>query len=290
MSHVTDVDYEEEKEQKHEQKRHVVFDHRAMTCVFSLVLFLVIELLVTLITDMAGIDGFLGKVPLMRAVCIVSAVLMCLFFELRFRGQFEGMFKWSGRGLLLIAPCLLLAWANIYDLVDLVFDGGQISSVPMSLFMAAAAGISEEVVFRGVPACNWMRVARGERDILRCTIFTSLVFGLVHGTNALAGAALSASLFQMFYAACLGILFCAVLLRTGSIWPLIIMHTFIDFTAFLGIDLSHAGLLTEGLTIDMEFFVTLQTALAVAAWGLYLIRPEKRPEIVALWDKKWHKA
>lgn len=30
-------------------------------------------------------------------------------------------------------------------------------------------------------------------------------------------------------------------------------------------------------------------ALVLAVYGLYLIRKEKRPEIIALWDKKWNK-
>ena len=40
-------------------------------------------------------------------------------------------------------------------------------------------------------------------------------------------------------------------------------------------------------SLSIENFLDLGVCIALAAIGIYLIRPAKRAEIIAVWDKKW---
>ena len=99
-----------------------------------------------------------------------------------------------------------------------------------------------------------MRRNPTEKGVIIILWLSSVIFGLVHVTNAIAGAPLSLSIGQAAYAAGVGMVLGAVYLRTGNLWPSILGHI--------------AG-------------------AAGIFWGLYLVRPAKRPEIVELWKNKW---
>ncbi|HZW02816.1 MAG TPA: type II CAAX endopeptidase family protein, partial [Anaerolineaceae bacterium] len=101
-------------------------------------------------------------------------------------------------------------------------------SVLTFLLLALLVGFVEETAFRGLilqalaPGGRWQAV-----------IVSSVLFGLVHLMNGLAGSSTVDLLLQLGYTMAFGFGWAAVTLRTRSIGPLVIIHALIDFPAFL---------------------------------------------------------
>lgn len=263
------------------RRRHLILDHPVLTIFVTFADYIVLTIGFSLVALAALSEE--DKEIMTSVVAIAITLLMLLLYQLHLRKEFDGVLHWSTMGLLFCSPALLFAGQNI---VSNVRDGVAMGSIPLALLMAASPGIGEEILFRGIPGSNWLRARGEERDILPGAIATSLLFGIMHGSNIVAGAAISTTLFQVGYAFCLGLLFEAVLLRTGSLIPSIIMHTLVDFSAFLYMDPKQNGILTEAITLDANFVVVCAFSVFTVAFGLFLLRPSKRAEIVALWDRK----
>jgi membrane protease YdiL (CAAX protease family) len=99
----------------------------------------------------------------------------------------------------------------------------------LSLFLALAilVGFVEEAFFRGLMLRPLALLGRW-----RAAIATSLIFGLMHGQHMLRGTDPEAVLMQMGFETSIGFTYAALVLRTGTIWPLIIIHFLTDFGGF----------------------------------------------------------
>lgn len=90
-------------------------------------------------------------------------------------------------------------------------------------------GFSEELMFRGVLLAAFRR----NMPIWPAIILTCVLFGSVHILNAfMTGQVLGATV-QAVTAMMSGLLFVAIVLRTGSLLPAIILHGLWDFCTFL---------------------------------------------------------
>ncbi|MEI7772709.1 MAG: CPBP family intramembrane glutamic endopeptidase [Chloroflexales bacterium] len=97
------------------------------------------------------------------------------------------------------------------------------------LAIACLIGFAEEAIFRGL-----MLNALKARGHWQATVITALLFGLSHALNLLSGKSGTAILIQIAYALAIGFAFAALVLKNGILWPLVIAHTLIDFTGFIG--------------------------------------------------------
>jgi hypothetical protein len=99
-------------------------------------------------------------------------------------------------------------------------------------------GFSEEVMFRGV----LFRASLKQMAVWPAIILNMILFGGVHAFNGFITGEFGAAIVQSFAAGMSGLLFIAILLRTGSIWPAIVYHGLWDFAIFtLGMSSSRAG-------------------------------------------------
>lgn len=271
-------------------RSHAVLDRRCLTIVATILIFYIgsmfLGVALVVISLVLDVDGALARTVCQSLSSIVCSLVMIAAYQHLFRRRFDGMLRWTWPGLLLVVPSLLFAVVNLLELTE----GTTANPVPPVLLMGLGPGVSEEIVFRGIPASNWMRVGGREDDVVPCVLATSLAFGLVHAVNLAAGAALSSTVFQVTYAFALGVFFCAVMLRTGSIWPTIVAHTVIDVTGMLFMDMDDAGVITEELVLEPTILLPIAIVVAVAILGFYLVRPSVRGEIVSLWDRKWGRA
>ncbi len=92
-------------------------------------------------------------------------------------------------------------------------------------------GFSEEMAFRGV----LFRALLTRLPLWPSIILTTVLFGSVHSLNALTTGDLPAAIAQSITAAMSGLLFIAIVLRTGSILPAMFIHALWDFSNLLGI-------------------------------------------------------
>lgn len=213
----------------------------------------------------------------------VGAVLAIVSFYYWFRPSFDGMLKKKDlfKGLLLLAPILIIHW--IGSIVNWVQFGT--ASVLIAFLRSSAPGFGEEAAFRGMGVANYLRRNPTEKGIVKILWLSSIVFGLVHVGNALAGAPLLISMGQAAYAAGIGMVLGAVYLRTGNLWPSILGHMSMDFLELIRSDLDSSGGVVSGL--GAGDWITIIAGAVGFFWGLYLVRPAKRLEIVEIWKNKW---
>ena len=130
------------------------------------------------------------------------------------------------------------------------------------LIIALLIGFSEETIYRGL-----MLSALKARGPWTAATVTSVLFGLSHSLNLLSGKSGAEIVIQICYALAIGFGFAAVALRTGLLWPLILVHALIDFTSFLGrAELSPTWNAVAGIGVTFAFM----------SYGLVLMRRGKQ--------------
>ena len=137
-------------------------------------------------------------------------------------------------------------------------------------------GFSEELMLRGAV----LQAFRHTVSIWPAVLLTSVVFGAMHSLNVFVTGDLKAALIQSSAAFLSGILFIALRLRTGSLWPPIIVHALWDFATFtlsgaVG-GMHHGDLPAEALTVPdpsgLTQLVPVLLVLPNAIYGLWLMR------------------
>lgn len=105
--------------------------------------------------------------------------------------------------------------------VAVVVVGLPPGSVLLVLLVNVALGaFSEEVMFRGFLYAG----LRDRLPIWPSILLTTFLFGSVHILNAVLIGNLGAAVYQSLAAMMSGLMFLAIRLRTGSIWPAILFH------------------------------------------------------------------
>lgn len=149
-------------------------------------------------------------------------------------------------------------------------SGGITASAPGSIavffLLAALVGFVEEIYLRGL-----ILHPIALKGPWRAVLITAILFGLLHGLNLLAGWNLQAVLSQMGFAFGVGFCYAALRLRTGVIWPLMILHFLTDFSAFLAVNQ-----VTAPQSSGANFTVTIWYIIIFAGYGMILLLTGRR--------------
>ncbi|MBR6511957.1 MAG: CPBP family intramembrane metalloprotease [Clostridia bacterium] len=146
------------------------------------------------------------------------------------------------------------------------------------------AGIFEEIIFRALPLTYVMRKKPSGKTISVGVAVTSVVFGAAHLANIAGGVVPTVAVYQATAAACLGVLYAAVFLRTKSVLPAILAHFTNDVVGLLDSGSTANGLMTN-ITLTKLDYIDIAFAAVYLIVGIYLIRPAKHKEILELWKK-----
>lgn len=168
---------------------------------------------------------------------------------------------------------LRLIWFPLLYLVLFLALGLFLGLPPIStmVFLAintALVGLSEEWMFRGVIFQAW----RSRLAIWPAIILTCLMFGSVHVLNVFVTGELGPSILQATTAALSGLVFVALLIRTGSIWVPIVYHALWDFGTFM---VSSGAAKDAGATelgAGMALLLPLALVLPNFLYAFYLLR------------------
>jgi membrane protease YdiL (CAAX protease family) len=124
-----------------------------------------------------------------------------------------------------------LLWLPVLPVIVTMFqtfsgEGGLIRGtvVLFMLVLTALNGFVEEVVYRGM-----MLRALVPKGIWRALVITSVIFAFTHSMNVLTGWSPERVLWQLCYSFAVGFGWAAFALRTGTIWPLILIHFLNNF-------------------------------------------------------------
>ena len=185
--------------------------------------------------------------------------------------------QWRDVGLNRLASgrSLLLTWLPmLYIVVGLglavVFGLPPAGVLLWILFNSFLVGLSEELMFRGV----LLQALRRTVSIWPAVALTTLAFGAIHMLNVFMTGELRPALIQSAAAALSGLLFIALRLRTGSLWPCIIVHGLWDFATFT-IAAARSGEAQAGSgggPMTLMTFMPILLVLPNALYGLWLMR------------------
>lgn len=181
-----------------------------------------------------------------------------------------------------IAKSVRLAWFPLIYLalflaMALFFGLPPLSTLVFLAINTALVGISEEWMFR----CVLLQGLRSRFSIWPAIILSCLLFGSVHILNVLVTGELGGAIMQAATAACSGLVFVALLIRTGSIWVPIAYHALWDFGTFLvsaGADKAAAEPLAAG---GIMYLVPLALVLPNFLYALYLLRNVRNDRALA---------
>lgn len=195
------------------------------------------------------------------------------------------------KGFLLLWPSVLFLANNI---LKTTIHPNQIvaETLLMVIISNMITGFYEEVILRGMLLGHMMKHWKNDKKkILRSAAATSILFGAVHLGNLVYGNT-AETIFQVFYATILGLIFAASYLRTKNLWACILIHGIIDVSSALykihylpGEEISDItggfGFMNNGFGL-LLLPVSILSTLIVA---LYELRKKKRPEISELWNE-----
>lgn len=215
---------------------------------------------------------------------IVSVLLVLWWFKYRFKHSgYSGVLvrKNFWKACLFGIPGFLIVGLNCLGFDPQNFKFGII-------LLGFVPAFTEEIAFRGIIGANFMRIYNKKSGVWITLFVTSIIFGAVHILNVFAGADFGQSLFQGFYAFALGMLFAAVLLRTGNLWICIIIHGLTDTLALMSAEaLEQGAVQAQAFVFDLSILPLLIISLFFIGYSIYLCRPKKQDEIVELWADKF---
>ncbi len=163
----------------------------------------------------------------------LAAVLMLVVVALGWIRE-VGLTQWpSLRGWLLTIPILLYTLFLALLPVALLMAGDAPATtaaamnwvlVGIAAFTALIVGFFEEVLFRGV----LLHGLRARLSAIVSVLVGAAIFGAFHLVNWVTGQPLEPTIAQALGAAGGGVLYGALVLWTGSLWPAILLHGFWD--------------------------------------------------------------
>ena len=202
-----------------------------------------------------------------------SVVFVCMTVYMGYRVW--GIKKPWMRSLLFGLPALAVA-VNNAPIIGLATGNAYITDpvggVLIMLAYCLAIGTFEEFAFRGLFFMMILEDRRkSTKQIFWTTAISSAVFGLVHLVNIAVGANPGATLLQVGYSFLIGGMCAIVLLKTGSIWYCVLLHTVYD----IGGTILYVGGGVRWDAVTVTITAVLGVAVAVfMAISLLRIKPE----------------
>jgi uncharacterized protein len=140
------------------------------------------------------------------------------------------------------------------------------ASIAVFFFLAALVGFVEETYLRGL-----MLHPISMRGPWRGVLITAILFGLLHSLNIAVGWNPQVVFSQMAFAFAVGFCYAALRLRTGLIWPLMILHFLTDFSAFLAVNQ-----VTTPQSSGSNVFTTVVYVIIFVIYGAIVLATGKR--------------
>ena len=222
---------------------------------------------------------------------VFGALLMLAIYKRWFHPEFKGSYR-SDRNLgkwMLIGFAVLLAIIVPFLLFMVITKATFAAPTVLTVLTSMMAGTFEEVTYRAIPISYAMRRAKDFKKVPMYIALSTLLFSLSHAVNLLGGASVQATIVQFLATIGLGTLFCALLLRSGSILPSMMVHFLYDVTVLMNADnvkqngIMAKDLSTRDIILNIAFFV-LEMGIA-----LFLLRKSVRGDILEVWKEKWNR-
>ncbi len=185
-----------------------------------------------------------------------------------------GLTRWPdvGLGPPFSARALLVLWLPMLYIAGFLTVATMLGLPPVGvigliLFNCLLVGLSEELMFRGI----LLQATRAVLPFWPAVIGSTVAFGAVHSLNVFLTGELAPALVQSAAAFVSGLVFVAIRLCTGSLWPGIIAHGFWNAGTFLMLAAGDGALLRNASAEAPTPATYLLPVLLVLPNGLYAL-------------------
>ncbi len=194
-------------------------------------------------------------------------------------------------GVMLAIPMLIISFVNFFDSITSIENFSLASFLNMFVF-CIFIGIAEEFLCRGWIQNEFIeRFSDNKKETILSIVLASLVFGFMHIMN-LASQPLFETILQIVNATALGLLLGSIYYKTKNIWSVIFLHSFYDFSIFLGeIDMVKDCTYNDptlGVTIVEGVGLLIVSALWIFS-AIYVLnkcefdgKPQKKNNVISL--------
>lgn len=165
----------------------------------------------------------------------------------------------TGKGLLLgwtaMAYALYAAWSISAGNLPEDFVSPKLGMLALAVLVPLSVGLGEELLFRGFALQALLaRLGSTKKGIWIACLLSSLIFGLSHAFKLFFDGHVPSTIPQVISTAMMGMLFCALYLRTGTLWPSILLHGLIDLPFFMIYAVfTNRGIFLYGLRYQLQF-------------------------------------
>jgi len=172
-------------------------------------------------TTLRGTTGP-GGVGLVQVALQLGMLLMILPFAVRVGWDALGLRRLpaSRDRLVLMFPTLTVVVGFFAG-----FRHVEVSTLTLAFTSVVLAGVVEETTFRGILLTRLL-----PRGPWTAVLLSSALFGLLHVANLFLGSPWQTVLLQVTFAAMAGTGYAAMRMRTGSLWPPVVLHALFDLT------------------------------------------------------------
>ncbi|MBE2221360.1 MAG: CPBP family intramembrane metalloprotease [Anaerolineae bacterium] len=194
---------------------------------------------------------------LLGVTCVALLAQNSWWHEVGFRAPYERRLLW-------------LFWLPFVPVFGNLLDGLSATDpkqIMLFFLMAVLSSFVEETLFRGL-----MLRALLPTGMWRAALISAALFGGMRILNVLTFSNPAYALLQVGYAAAIGFCYAALVISTGTIWPLILAHFLTNFAGFLAI--GSAGS-TDPVALREMVFAAVYIVLFMA-YGIFLLRSHRR--------------
>lgn len=171
---------------------------------------------------------------------------------------------------------LWLFWLPFVPVIGNLLDGISVTD-PVQIFlfftMALLSAFVEEILFRGL-----ILGALLPTGIWRAAAISAALFGGMHILNVLSISNPAYALLQVGYATAIGFAYAALVIRTGTLWPLILAHFLTNFAGFMAA--GGAGATGPVAAREMVFAAGYMAFFSV--YGINVLRSYRRNAVAPL--------
>lgn len=178
--------------------------------------------------------------------------------------------KGALKRLLIVLPCFAVAVNNFpflsVTMGELTFSTEAANVILYAIF-CFSVGFFEEAAFRGCVFSVILDRKNANRwSVLKASVFSSAVFGIVHIVNLFAGAGIGSVVLQIGYSFLIGALCSVVLVKTANIWYCVLLHAIYNFAGGVAPEFANGKIWTAPTVILTVIVAVLVTIYTVALW------------------------
>ncbi|MEN6460872.1 MAG: CPBP family intramembrane glutamic endopeptidase [Syntrophomonas sp.] len=221
--------------------------------------------------------SYYGEITMRVIICILL-LIMLKYFGIIKMAYFTVPARW--RQIWLIWPVIVLILVNALDILTgkVTIDTSNKALLFTFVINCVSTGFFEEILVRGgILNLLLCKLGNTKKGIYLSVIYSSMVWGLAHLINLVKNPELLLTTStQIFYAACFGVIFAALLLRTHSIWWMIFLHALFNFCGSIKEIAINGGIaaseIAKASTTLTNVVAVIVITLPLLIYGLIILR------------------